>query len=342
MSRTERMFRLASLLGRRRSWRVVELARELEVTRRTIYRDLDELSACGIAVTQDARGWRLLDGAGTPALRLDAAERAVLMLLLGNPVIERQASLAPSLKSLRSKLLATAAAIEEAPEVLRLASIDRSGPISDEVSGVLERGAREGRQVRILYQSLSGGDERWRGLDPYELFHRAEAWYVVGRCHVNDELRTFRLDRIARARPTDRRFQRPLDFQLERYVEDSWAVYKGTERCEVVIHFEAGLAPLIENARHHPGERKRRLPTGEIEYKVRVSHLDEIARWIVGFEGRARAIAPAKLRERVRDLAAAVVVAHRQKARKAGRGAEEAAEAAATTTGAAGNVGDVA
>lgn len=317
MSRAERLFRLTHLLAGKRSWRVVDLARELEMTRRTIYRDLDELSACGIPVFHDGRGYRLLDDARTPPLRLSAAERAVLLLALDNPVIERNSAVAPALRSLRDKLQATAAALQETPGALRLASIDRSGPVREEVTKTLQEGIRAGRQVRILYQSLSGKGEGWRSIDPYEVFHRGEAWYVVGHCHVNDEPRTFRLDRIARARLSGQRFHRPLDFRLERYVEDSWSVYSGPQRWDVRVHFDAALAPLIENARHHRGERKRRLPSGEIEYEARVSHLDEVARWVVGFEGRARAIAPPQLVQRVAELAAAVLVAHRKPPRKA-------------------------
>lgn len=199
---------------------------------------------------------------------------------------------------------------------------------------VLAQGIREGREVRFHYQSLSSGDEKWRSMDPYEVFHRGEAWYVVGRCHQNDEPRTFRLDRIARARLSDRRFQRPMDLRLERYVEDSWSVYRGADPQDVTIRFGAALAPLIENARHHKGERKRRLESGQLEYQARVNHLDEVARWILGFEGRARAVAPAALRERVAELAAAVLVEHRKPPRKA-RKRDPGATAAGKAGGAA-------
>ena len=84
MSRYDRLFRLTNLLAGKRSWRVVDLAKKMEVTRRTIYRDLDELSSCGIPVFQDERGYRLLDNKGAPPLRLDAAERAALLLAVDN------------------------------------------------------------------------------------------------------------------------------------------------------------------------------------------------------------------------------------------------------------------
>jgi predicted DNA-binding transcriptional regulator YafY len=63
-------------------------------------------------------------------------------------------------------------------------------------------------------------------------------------------------------------------------------------------------------AQHHPSERKRRLEDGRLEYRVDVGALDEIARWIVGFGGTARVIAPDELVERVREIAAGAASVH--------------------------------
>jgi predicted DNA-binding transcriptional regulator YafY len=69
---------------------------------------------------------------------------------------------------------------------------------------------------------------------------------------------------------------------------------------------------LIESARHHRSERLERLTGGTLEYRARVSHLDEIARWVVGFGGRCRVVEPEALRQRVIELAQGVVVANRR------------------------------
>lgn len=307
MSRASRLLRLAHLLSGRRRWRVPDLARELEVSRRTVYRDLNELSASGIPVFKDGSGYRLLDGASLPPLHLTGLERATILLALDNPALGRHQGLRDRIDTLRGKLRAGSTAMEETPLGLRLASIDRSGAIDEDVAGTLDTAVRDSHAVGILYRSLSGGEERWRGLDPYHVFHRAEAWYVVGRCHVHDEPRTFRLDRIDGIRLGDETFTPPEGFALDDYLEHSWGVYRGDETREVVILFDASLAPLIENARHHPDERQRQLPSGKIEYRVAVSHLGAIARWVVGFGGKARAVEPPELREAVDAMATEVL-----------------------------------
>ena len=124
----------------------------------------------------------------------------------------------------------------------------------------------------------------------------------MGRCHLHAEPRTFRLDRVAEVREIGTRFTRPADFDLDRYLEHTWSIFRGRRLQEVVVHFQASLAPLLEHARHHASERLARLPDGTIEYRLRVSHLDELARWLVGFGGQAQVLEPAELARQMREL----------------------------------------
>lgn len=240
-------------------------------------------------------------------MNLTAEERAILRLALDNPALATQPHLARRLRTLRAKLDAVTRAATETPEALALAGPERTGAVPDGVIDVLERAATGHRRAEILYRSLSGHSRKWRGLDPYTLFHRDGVWYVVGHCHVNRELRTFRLDRIAEARLGEETFSSPAEFDLESYLASAWSVFRGPELYEVVLRFPAELAPLVELGRHHPGEERRELEGGEVEYRVRLSHLDEIARWVVGFGGQVRVVAPEALRARVREIAEGVL-----------------------------------
>jgi len=311
VKRPARLLELTHLLAGRRSRTIDEIARRFDISPRTAYRDLAELEGEHIPVTRDERGYRLLETAHLRPLNLTAAELAILRLALGSAAIRRQPSLSRRLRSLEAKLDAATSAVEEEPQALAAAGPEASGEIPEEIFRALEQAVQDKRPVEIHYASLSGGTRRWRGVDPYEIFHRSGAWYVVGRCHVNRDLRTFRLDRVSGVRSPrahgSEHFERPREFNLDDYLRDSWGVFRGEKAFHVVIRFDPDLAPLIENAHHHEGEEIKRLADGRIEYRARVSHLDEIARWVVGFGGKAVVVEPEALSERVRSIAAGVI-----------------------------------
>jgi predicted DNA-binding transcriptional regulator YafY len=311
MPRSDRLLNLTHLLGGRRAVTVDELARQFEVSPRTIYRDLSDLARSRIPVARDEQGYRLLEGARLRPLNLTAHERALLRLALENPAIARQPALANALAVLRAKLDAATAAAEETPDGLALAGPDRSGSIPPGVVEALEPACRERHPVEIDYASLFGGQRAWRTVDPYALFHRSEAWYLAGRCHRHDEPRTFRLARIGAVRTLPDTFEPPAGFDLDAYLAHAWGVFRGERPFEVALRFDAALAPLLAHARHHEGEALTHLSSGELEYRVTVSHLDEIARWVLGFGGACRVLAPEGLRSRVCELAEGVVRRHR-------------------------------
>jgi predicted DNA-binding transcriptional regulator YafY len=298
------------LLGGRRPRPLSEIVARLEISPRTAYRDLADLGRRQIPVTRDEQGYRLLEGAQLRPLNLTAEERAILRLALDNPAIERQPALAKRLDLLRAKLAAVSALVEETPQGLCLAGPDRTGPLRKGVVETLERCTGARTAVEIDYTSLSGSRRAWRAVDPYAVFHRSEAWYLVGRCHRHREPRIFRLDRIVGVRELGSTFE-PTPFDLDAYLESCWGVFHGETSWEVLLRFAPELAPLLEHARHHAGERVERLPSGELEYRVRVSHLDEIARWVVGFGGRCVVVEPEELRGRVRGIAEGVLESKR-------------------------------
>ncbi|HUP25081.1 MAG TPA: WYL domain-containing protein [Thermoanaerobaculia bacterium] len=314
--RPGRLLDLVHLLAGRRPRKLSELAEELATSQRTIYRDLATLEARRIPLTRDHHGYRLVDSAQLRPLNLTAEERAVLRLALDNPVLRARATLRRSLATLSSKLDAATAALGETPEALALATLDRTGPVDDTVLAGLEGAVGSRRSIEMRYHSLSRPARRlrWRRLDPYRLFHRADAWYVAGHCHRNGELRLFRLDRIAELRPTDDAFEHPadLDTALSALFDHSWAIYRGGGRHHIRLRFDPSLVALLESARHHRGEELQRLVGGALEYRVTLSHLDEIARWIVGFGGKCQVVEPETLREKVEGLARGVLGGERE------------------------------
>ena len=167
---------------------------------------------------------------------------------------------------------------------------------------LLEEAVRERTPVSMRYRSLAGRRTAWRGVDPYKLFHREAAWYLIGRCHLHDEPRVFRLDRNL-GRQDRRRALRSAGLRPRRAPPAHVGRLPGDASCTRSPSTSTPRsAPLIERGAHHPGERIEQLGNGRLAYRVTLSHLSEIARWIVGFGGQARAVAPPALVRIVADL----------------------------------------
>jgi predicted DNA-binding transcriptional regulator YafY len=303
MKRPGRLLELVTFLGGRRAYTVDEIAGRFGVSPRTAYRDLGLLQEAHVPLVKEERGYKLMEDATLRPLDLTAAEHALLKVALANPQLGRQPSLATTLAALEAKLDAATARVEESPRALQLAALDRSGPNAETALPVLREAIERRCTVRFRYASLSGGTTKRRGLDPWRLFQRAEAWYAVGRCHVHDEPRLFRLDRMTEVEVTGEPFTVPAGFDLDAFLERAWEVFVGPGEHQVVLTFDRSLAPLVENAVHHPGETTRRMKDGTIEYRATVSALDEIARWIVAFGGRARVVSPPELAELAHSIA---------------------------------------
>lgn len=303
MNRATRLIELLTLLSGRRAYKVDELAVRFELTERTIYRDLSELSR-RYPVVRGEHGWRLMDGAKLGALHLNTRERALLQLALSNEALRRQPAVAAVRDSVVAKLEHLNALADEGGSAL-LAGPERTGDVPPQVVDALDQAVRERRTLEITYTSLTTPGSRTRRLDPYGVFHREGVWYSSGHCHVNDELRIFRLDRIIAARCTEERFE-AKEFDLEEDLSHSWNIYRGHELHNIRLHVPADLAPLVRNGALHEGAEVVELDPiglGAVEYRLRLSHLEEVARWVVGFGGRIRVVAPPKLRLRVRQVA---------------------------------------
>ena len=243
MDRPIRLIEILQFLGGRRSRRPAEIAERFGISERTAYRDIQDLSRLeSVPITRDEHGYRLLEGTTLRSLALTATERATLKLLLQHPAFRDAADLTAGLER---KLDVATRELEETPQALTLAGPERSGNIAKGLLPLLEQAVRERTPVSLLYGSLWSRQQAWRGLDPYAVFHRENTWYLVGHCHLRNEPRTFRLDRIAETKRLDGAFERPA-FDLDAFLRETWGVYRGRTLHEVVIHFDASLAPLIQ------------------------------------------------------------------------------------------------
>ena len=211
---TGRALQLLSLLQTHRLWRGAELAERLEVTERTIRRDVDRLRDLGYPVDATSGtdgGYRLATGAHLPPLVLDDDEAVAVALGLryaaaaaidgmGDSSLR---SLAKIESLLPDRLRRRVSALHTAVTSTRHATDEEV--VDPEALSVLAIACRNGETARFGYRSRDGEDSR-RLVEPHHLVTTGRRWYLVAWDQRRDDWRTFRLDRLHDCRLAGVRF----------------------------------------------------------------------------------------------------------------------------------------
>lgn len=145
-----------------------------------------------------------------------------------------------------------------------------------------------------------------RRVQPYHLAHRENLWYLVAFDQERRALRTFALPRISAATVLKTQFARPADFSPEKFFATALGVLGGERDYRVVIRFSAAVADRVREREWHESQELRDLPDGGLELKLRLGALPEIERWVLTWGRDAEALQPKELRERLRATAAAL------------------------------------
>lgn len=193
--RADRLFQIVLFLRRRRVSTARDLAAALEVSERTIYRDVQDLSACGLPIESAAGvGYRLRRGFELPPLMFDREELQALRL--GARMVRSWAD--PGLSTAAGNALRKIEAVlppeaEDPGETLFAPHIH---PYPVALVGLLRRAAAERWKTRFLYQA-PGAAAAPRTVRPLGLFYWGAVWTLVAWCELRQDFRNFRLDRIA-------------------------------------------------------------------------------------------------------------------------------------------------
>lgn len=195
MRRADRLFQIVLHLRRRRVVTARDLARSLEVSERTIYRDVQDLNACGLPIESAAGvGYRLRRGFDLPPLMFDREELQALRL--GARMVRSWAD--PGLSEAASNALRKIEAVlppdlEDPGEALYAPNL-RPYPVRH--VGLLRHAILEHRKARFDYTREDGAASA-RTVWPLGLFYWGSVWTLVAWCELRNDHRSFRLDRIA-------------------------------------------------------------------------------------------------------------------------------------------------
>ena len=293
------------------------LARTLEVSPRTILRDIDQLSAAGVPVWGEpgrTGGFQLREGWSTTLTGLTEPESQAL-LLAGLPAAATDLGLGTAAASARLKMVASLPAEwrQQADRVgarLHIDPVDwyRRSETPEHLRALAEA-VWNSRRVAVRYESWRGTGER--ELEPLGLVMKAGTWYLAARATGQDTVRTYRISAVQSLRPLPTRFRRPRQFDLAAHWQASIDRFEADLRqLQAVVSVSPRALGWLRNERHpftpdtapadttpRPGWTTVRLPVESIEHG---------ARRLLSYGGEVEVLAPPALRQRLLDELAAV------------------------------------
>jgi predicted DNA-binding transcriptional regulator YafY len=225
--RASRLLSLLLLLQTRGRMTAQQLANELEVSVRTVYRDVEALSAAGVPLYGDAGhagGYQLLDGYRTRLTGLTAAEAEALFLSgLPGPAAELGLGSVLAAATLKLRAALPASLRENADRLTERFYLDAPGwyrrPEDVPHLPVVASALWDRQVIHVTYRRWKQPTEVTRRLEPHGLVLKAGTWYLVARC--GGMMRTYRVDQIVAAAACDCGFTPEPGFELARY----WTAY---------------------------------------------------------------------------------------------------------------------
>jgi predicted DNA-binding transcriptional regulator YafY len=287
--------------------RAEDIADRIDVSKRTVYRDLRAMEeSAGLPIWADEGRWGMEQGAFLPPLALTLHEATTLFLaarMLAKANDEHDTELIGAFVKLASILppvlaehvQATVDAFSETPRNEQFTRVFR----------ILAEAWAHRRVVEIEYDAgvyePGRGSRRARvrpwAIEPSALTH---ALYLIGWDESKDARRTFKVERILSASLTPTTFEPDEESgQVARDMLRAWDVIADEQPIEVVMRFSSAVAKRAAETRWHPSQETDEQPDGSLIWRGRVAGLREIRIWILGWGAEAEVLEPAELRESV-------------------------------------------
>jgi len=289
------------------------LARLVQVSTRTIRRDLQALQEAGFAIydegdEHETKRWRLdtqafravQDGLSVTDVAALYLSRSVVESLPGWPLAaELGAAFAKIERALNPRVREFLATL---PQVLSAKRGPHAARTSDRLVEVTRRlfdATRERRIVLMQYFSAQSNRAKSYRVEPYRLALAHGGVYVVAWVPSYGAFRTFAVERVQRLSVTEDTFRRTRDLPADPFGA-SMGVFSGEPEA-IELEFDARLAPFVRGRVWHDSQRIEPLPDGRLLLGLNVSNDWALRSWVLGFGAGVRVISPAALADAIAD-----------------------------------------
>jgi predicted DNA-binding transcriptional regulator YafY len=318
MTKADRLLRTLLLLQLHGRMTAGQLAKRLEVSERTVLRDMESLGSAGVPVLAErgaGGGWELMQGYRTTLTAMSGAEvKALFVAVPASLLADLNLGEASDAATLKLESLLPAMSRNDAELARQRIHIDVRGwsgsrdPVPQ--LPLLQEAVWRERKVRIEYDRGNGCVTN-RALAPLGLVAKGSVWYLVALTDEG-ELRSYRVSRIREAEILDSGFERPRDFDLAAFWESSSARFQERlPRYEAVIRAETAALPWIRSMIRFgavdsvAGDER----AGWSRVALHFDAFEAARHTLLGLAASVEVLEPAALRDAIVDAARAVVSA---------------------------------
>ncbi len=291
------------------------LAAELEVSTKTISRDIDfmrdrmlmpieyEPSEHGYCYTREVESLPTIDISEGELLALSVAQKA-LDHYKGTPFEKPLANAFNKLSaSLPDTITANLAALSDTISFKH----GRLSKLDEETLKLAIKGALEKRVLKFKYKKPGTSDPEERVANPHHVTNYLGKWYLLAWDHQREAMRTFLLARASGLEIQNETFKVSPEFSVEDYLWTSFGIWSQTGKHKIAIRVQPSLSEYVSENIWHPSQEIEEANDGSIIVGFRLGSLEEIAQWILSWGDQVEVIEPTELRKLVKRRAQSVV-----------------------------------
>jgi len=284
------------------------MARVLEVSWRTVIRDLDCMrddEGAPIAYDASRKGY-YFTSAGWSLAPVSLTQKEMLAFALASRMFHpfRGTPMEHNLQSLFGKISKSLAGSTNYftlinPDQVSFISDDYV-PLNHEVWSRIAAHIQQGDVINVRYRTFSGEEKRYR-LAPVHLTSYHGNWYVVAFREDKPEPSTFALSRFISIRSQKKASWAPAGFDGAAYARTAFGITQGEKEIKVHLRFSPQIATYIAERVWHPTQVLSTRPDGSLDLRLVTRGWKELVRWILSWQPDVKVLSPASLRERVNE-----------------------------------------
>lgn len=306
MNRIDRISAILIQLQSRRVVKASDIAERFNISPRTVYRDVKTLEEAGIPLIGEAGvGYSIMDGYRLPpvmftreeAMAFLTAEKFVEKLTDTNTMANYQSAMYKVRAILKTTEKDLLEGMDNRIAVLKT-PIQQNASTNNHIQTILNAIVQK-NILSIKYFASHSQEDTRRDIEPVGIYYLSSHWHLIGYCHLRDDYRDFRIDRIKSLTVTDKQFnaEHPT---LKQYVAQT-AKEKLLET--VVIVVDKRIYSYLDGQKYYCGFIAEKEIDGRIEMTFLSESLEGFARWFIMFGDQAEIIKPDSLKDRVKEIA---------------------------------------